>query len=568
MGAAEELYSWRGWGEYRDVPLSPWVVLSRDRQVRDLERAAENDPSFPYYYDSDAADRAVKFISELRHYKGVHKGKPFILTDWQEWDIVRPLFGWRRKSDGSRRFRKAFVEVARKNGKTALAAAIMLYLMLADGEFGAEIFSVATKEAQAKRCWDAAAKFCKHSPKLRALVRQYSKRINCDFNDSFFLPLGADSHTEDGWDPHGTCVDEYHAHPTDGMIEVMKTGMGARRQPLLFIITTAGDNPDGPCKQEEDYCKKVLTPQLDIVNEQYLIYIAQPDNEDDFLDESTWWKANPNLGITVLWDYIREQCREADQKPSKRADFLTKNLNMWVKGAQKFIDMPKWHRCKGKLDLDWLAGRRCFGGLDMGVSGDLSALALAFGGDEILEKGKRLIYLLMRYWAPEQGAWLAGRTDKVDYLRWAEAGWIKLTPGERTSRQVVFDDILELAGNYEIAELAVDTNYAVQLADDLAQENLLVLPHRQTAPAMNLGVRELEDAYIEQRLIHGEDPVLTWMAGNVVPYEDANENLKFLKNRSTGRIDGMVAATMAIGRLLTAKEPVASPYKKRGIVFL
>jgi phage terminase large subunit-like protein len=270
---------WNGnpddWGQYRDVPWSAYVLKARTRHIEDLKRAQRGDKSFPFYYDWQAGEHAVRFIELLRHVDGEWAGRPFILTDWQEWDIVRPLFGWKRK-DGLRRYRDAFISVARKNGKSSLVAAIGAYMLLADKEFGAQVYATATKEEQARIVWEMARKMIEFSPELRNEIKSFKRTFVCDKTGSRFMPLGRDSKTMDGFSVHCGIVDEYHAHKTSEMYDVIDDGRGARRQPLLLTITTAGFNVSSPCKKEWDIAVRLLEGHL--TNDSYFAFIATVDN--------------------------------------------------------------------------------------------------------------------------------------------------------------------------------------------------------------------------------------------------------------------------------------------------
>lgn len=555
-----------GWGRghYRDIPWGSYVVKARNRHINDLKRVEAKDPNFPFYFDWRASEHAVRFIKLLRHVEGEWAGRPFDLSDWQEWDIVRPIFGWKRL-DGRRRYRDAFISVARKNGKSSLVAAMSAYLFLADAEFGAQVYSAATKEEQARIVFDMARKMIEFSPELRGEIKSFKKTFVCDKTGSRYMPLGRDSKTMDGFSVHCGVIDEYHAHKTSEMYDVIDDGRGARRQPLLLTITTAGFNVSSPCKKEWDVAARILDGHL--VNENYYCFIAAADDPKEWRSEEQWWKANPNMGISVYVEGFQSDFEKAYASPQKQNSFKTKRLNIWTEQNTRWIPMERYAQCDGPINLDFLKGKRCFGGLDLGITRDISALALAFL-DPDKPKGQEDVYLLMKYWIPEVGKYERYKNDGVNYPEWCDAGWITTTPGETTRYDIVRRDINALAEEYDIAEIAIDRAHAHELMQQLADDGLNIVKHAQTLMAMNFPCRAFEELILEQRLKHGNDPVLRWMVSNAAIIKDGAENIKVVKDKSGDRVDGVVATVMAIGRLLIAPEPAKSVYQSRGIVVL
>lgn len=554
-----------GQGHYRDIPWSKLVLKGRERQIRDLKRSQEGDPDFPFYFDWDASQRAVDFIQMLRHTDGEWRGQPFILSDWQEWDIVRPLFGWKCRGSGFRRFRDAFISVARKNGKSALIAAIALYMFMADGEYGAQVYSAATKEEQARIVFDMARKMVEFSPDLEDEIKTFKKSFVNERFDSRFVPLGRDSKTLDGFSPHCGIIDEYHEHKTSAIYDVIDDGRGARRQPLLLTITTAGFNVGSPCKKQWDMSTRILDQALS--NETFFTFIATPDNIENWRDPEEWWKANPNMGISIYVDGFKSDFEKASQSSEKQHSFKTKRLNIWTEQALRWLSMEKYSRCDGEINLDFLKGKRCFGGLDLGITRDISALALAFMDDRD-EKGQERVYLLMKYWISEAGKLERSQNDGVNYIDWAEQGWITTTPGETTRYDIIRRDINALSEQYEIAEIAIDRAHGHELMQHLVDDEFTVVKHAQNMLSMNFPCRSLEELILNGRLRHGNDPVLRWMMSNAVVIKDGQENIKVDKKKSAERVDGVIASVMAVGRILIAPEPFKSVYESRGLVAL
>jgi phage terminase large subunit-like protein len=445
-------------------------------------------------------------------FDGEWAGKPFALSDWQEWDIIRPLFGWKRKIDGTRRFRDAYIEIARGNGKSMLAGGIALYLMIADGEFGAQVYAAATKEEQAKIVWGAAKRMVELSPLLREEVKAYHKSLSNSYLGSVFRPLGKDSKTQDGLSVHGGIIDEYHAHKDSNMRDVLASGTVKRKQPLLTIITTAGIDTECPCKRESDYGKRIL--QNVVQNDRYFTFIATVDDPEKWHDEAEWYKANPNLGISVYLEEIRSQFTKAKQVPSLETGFKVKNLNIWSESSKKWISPSDYAKGNGAIDWSTYRGRRTFGGLDLGISRDLSAFALLFQGEEKENGDPADIFAKMKYWLPEESLQKRSETDGVPYQQWVDEGWIQLTPGRTTRYDLIRKYINECSEEYEIFEAAMDQAHAHQLMVELADDGLNIVKHAQSMKAMTVPCRNFEEIIMQGRFKHGDDPVLRWMVDN------------------------------------------------------
>jgi len=560
-----------GKGHYRDIPISKWVRKARERHVNDLKRSL-SDPSFPFYYDDKAADKAVWFMQELVQFEGKFAGKPLILSDWQELDIVRPLFGWKRRVDNKRRFSHADVFIPRKNGKSTLAGAVAAYLLVGDKEYGGQVFCAATKEEQASIVWNCTKQMLEASRQLRRWVKSSKKAIYCERLGSSMKKLGRDSKTQDGLNPNGAVVDEYHAHPTADMLNVLDSAMGTREQPLLFLISSFGVGGSGestPCQKEDQYCRQIL--EGTVVNDTFFCYLTTVDDPEKWDQEEEWYKANPNLGISISLEKFRADAEKAKQKPDSKVEFLSKKLNIWCNTLRAWIDMGRYAENNGKVDWSTMVGKKCYAAFDLGLSQDISALALAFMDEgatvEYEEDGTMIlpdVYIKMKYWVPEEGLEIRSKTDRVPYQQWADEGWITITPGPTTRRDMIRKYINDIGAVYDIAEISGDQAHAHQLMQELTDDNFTVLKHPQTMVAMNLPCVAFEELILQKRLKHDDDPVLRWMTSNAVVVKDGNENIKVMKNKSFDRVDGVVAASMAIGRLIV--NPVASsPYDSMGV---
>jgi phage terminase large subunit-like protein len=564
-----------GWGvgHYRDVPVCKWVRLARERQVEDLRRSLSFDPSFPYYYDDEAADLAVWFMSQLVQFEGQFAGQFLKLADWQEWDIIRPIFGWKRRVDNKRRFSHADVFIPRKNGKSTLAGAIAGFMLIGDREFGGQVFCAATKEEQAGIVWKAAKKLLEHSPELRDYIKSYRTEVTCEALGSTLKKLGRDSKSQDGLNPNCGIVDEYHAHKTADMLNVLDSAMGMREQPLLFLISSFGVGESSPCQSEDRYCRNVLDKTIE--NESFFCYVTTVDDPNKWDDPIEWQKANPNLGISISLEKFRADCERAKQKPDAKVEFLSKRLNLWCNAARHWINMDRYSENDGRVAWERFKGQPCYAAFDLGISQDLSALALVFkepnsyldkdeDGNHVLPD----VYVKMLYWIPEEGLQARVEQDGVPYRQWVEEGWIRTTPGATTRRDIIRRDINKLSEEFEIVEIAGDQAHAHQLMQELADDNFVILKHAQTMIAMNFPTRMFEELVLQKRLRHDNDPVLRWMVSNAVIVRDGNENIKIMKNKSTDRVDGVVAASMAIGRLLLAPKPAVSIYETQRLVVL
>lgn len=541
-----------GLGHYRDVPICKWVKLSRARQVRDLQRSLDGDPAFPYYYDDKAADRVVKFFAQLRFYDGEWAGKPFILSDWQEWDFIRPLFGWRDRRDGLRRFRRADVIIPKKNGKTPLAAGIGSFMMLCDNEPGARILCAATSKGQASEVWNAAKKMILRSPSLRGQIVAFKESLFNAILGSSFVPISKSSEAADGPSVHCGIVDEVHAHPDRSLLDIIDRALGARRQPLVLNISTLGVVGTSPIWATVEFIQQVLEGVKEA--EEQFCYFTSVDDPEKWTDPVEHQKANPNLGISIYTKGFTSDVQNAIAMPSKQNLFKCKNLNIPVTSESKWLNMDDWKACGGLVNREMLKGRPCWLGFDGGISKDISALAAAFrlGTVEVEGELRPLIWLLMRYWVPQEGILRRWQEDHVDYPAWERDGWIKAIPGRTSNNDIIRGDIIEFSRDFEVKRFSADRAHAHELLNHLAEDDFEVQDHLQTMRAMTFPTHSFEDLVLEHRLRHGDDPVLKWMAGNAVVIQGGDDMIKVVKDKSPDRIDGIVAAIMAIGQLLLA----------------
>lgn len=537
-------------------PAGELVIAACQRHLNDLK--ASKRKSFAFKYLPEKGERAIRFCSLMSHYKGPFKGKPFVPLPWQEF-VLGSIFGWVKKSDGTRRFRTALVEIPRKNGKTYLAAAVALYMLVADGEGGPEIYSGATKREQAKIVWDDAWAIIKHSPALSKYLTQKYSKILFEMNDGVFLPLSADSKKQDGLNPHCGIIDEYHEHPDSSLYDVIEDGMGARAQPLMFTITTAGNNINSACYELHTHAVNVLTND-GYSADGFFAYVACPDKGDDWADEATWHKANPSLGAAKTVEYMRSKVQDAKLRPSREYTVKNKQLNIWTATENKWLDMDRWDACGGEIDLAKLEGTRCFIGLDLSSKYDFTCASLVFPPNVYPEWT-----LVSRFFYPEEGLEEKERQMRVPLREWAKQGLINLTPGDMIDLEFILEDIIRLSDRFQIAEIGFDPWKAIEIATKLEQEGFDMVQMRQGHSTLGAPTSALEDKMMKGQLRHGGDPVLRWMAGNAATRRDPNDNIVPCKATSGGKIDGIAAAVMGLGRGIVAVGDGVSVYETGGI---
>jgi phage terminase large subunit-like protein len=540
-----------------ELPAGRWVRLAVERHQRDLEQGQARG----LYFDEEAATRAIRFFTFLKHSKGEWAGTTISLEPWQQF-IVWSVFGWKQE-DGTRRFRTIYQEIARKNGKSTLASGIGLYLFFADGEPGAEIYTAATKRDQARITHSEATRMVKASPLLRKRIGIFKDNLHVEATASKFEPLGRDADSMDGLNIHGAIIDELHAHKTRDVWDVIETGTGARRQPMLYAITTAGFNRQSICYEQHEYTRKILERVIE--DDSFFGIIYALDDGDDWEDESLWVKANPNLGVSVKLDDLRRKAHKAKEMPSALNAFLRLHMNIWTQSETKWLNPDRWRSCGGAVDADGLRGRSCYAGLDLSSTIDVTALVLVFAPQKPGDK----FMALPRFWIPVEAMHERSKRDRVPYDAWVREGYMQTTPGDVIDYSFIIADILELAERYDLREVAYDRWGATKMVQDLQDAGLTVVPFGQGFASMSGPMKELERLVTGADLAHANHPVLTWMADNLVAREDPAGNIKPDKERSIEKIDGMVALIMGLDRAIRNEgEQVQSVYEGRGVLLL
>lgn len=515
-------------------------------------------------YDKDAADYAVMFIESLCHTKGTWAGKPFELIDWQE-QIIRDVFGI-LKPNGYRQFNTAYVEIAKKQGKSELAAAVALLLCCGDGEERAEVYGCAADRQQAAIVFDVAADMVRMCPALnkRVKVLASQKRLIYLPTNSFYQVLSAEAYSKHGFNIHGVVFDELHTQPNRKLFDVMTKGSGdARMQPLYFLITTAGTDTHSICYETHQKAKDILEGKK--VDSTFYPVIYGADESDDWTSPAVWKKANPSLGITVGIDKVEAACESAKQNPAEENAFRQLRLNQWVKQAVRWMPMEKWDRCSFAVSPDALQGRICYGGLDLSSTTDITAFVLVFPPMD--EKDKYII--LPYFWIPEETLDLRVRRDHVPYDVWKKQGFLKTTEGNVVHYGFIEKFIEALGEKFNIREIAFDRWGAVQMVQNLEGMGFTVVPFGQGFKDMSPPTKELMKLTLEERIAHGGHPVLRWNMDNIFIRTDPAGNIKADKEKSTEKIDGAIATIMALDRAIRCgNDNAASVYDERGLLFI
>jgi phage terminase large subunit-like protein len=528
-------------------PRQHRLILDRDRK------------DTPYLFDGVAADKAVLFFSNLYHVTGKWAGKPFIPATWQK-EIIEDIFGWKRRSDMKRRFRMVDLFMARKNGKSELASGFGLLGLAGDKEPRAEVYSVAGDRGQASIIFNTARDMALNSEFLANRLRCYNHHIFNPTYNSTYKVLSADANNKFGFNPHFTLVDELFVQPNSRLYDALTTGDGTRDQPLHINISTAGFDPLTLCGDVWRHAVDVLNGVIED-DELYPVIYSVPDDAD-WTDETVWKLANPALGDFLSIDPMRTLFQRAKDSIEKQNTFKRFRLNMWTQQETHWMDLDKWDVCKTSnveaLRSD-LKGRECYGGLDLASRLDLVALALDF------PIGKDKYKSLMFYWCPEKSIETRSRKDRVPYDGWADAGYIRPTPGNVVDYDFIRRDINELSREFKIKKLGIDEWNATQIGTQLTGDGIEVVEMRQGFKTLSEPMKEIEKIVTARNLEHDGSPVMRWNVNNTSPEKNATDDCKPSKELSREKIDGVTALVMAHG--LAIREPVKKPsrYETGGV---
>lgn len=510
-----------------------------------------------YYFDKAAGMRVVKFIETFcRHTKGDLAGQPIKLAKWQKDKIIIPAFGWKRKADDLRQYRTVYVEIPRKNGKSTLAAPIALYLTIADNEGGAEVYTAAGDKQQARIVYGVARDMIAQDPILENAVESLRDSILHKKSMSVMRVISAEAYTKHGFNSHGIVIDELHVQPNRELYDTLVTSTGARSQPMTFIITTAG--------VKDTFAEGVHNYALDvkkgiIKDDTFLPVIFAADETDDPFIEKTWKKANPGYGTIIRKDYFKMQSERAKNEPSFLNSFLRLHLNIWTGSTTAFIASHDWEKCNlNPVKLADLKGRECYGGLDLASVRDIAALVFNFPNPQTGVKD-----IFCKFYIPEDTIFQKRKkNENNNYAAWVAQSWLTPTPGNAIDYNFIKKDIHDIGGQVVIKAIAYDRWNASQIVQDLTADGLEMAPFGQGFASMSAPTKALEKLVLDKKINHGGNPVLAWMINNTQTVEDPAGNIKPAKNKSKGKIDGVISLIESIGEEIsrTNDKPVKNKY--------
>lgn len=505
-----------------------------------------------FYWDEVAAQKALGFFELLCFTKGRWKGKPFKLEPWQCF-IVANIFGWKRKSTRKRRYTEAYVEIPKKNGKTELAAGIALYMLMMDGEPGAEVYVAAYTRDQASICFKAAKSMANQSPHIKKRLQIQTYNLYHNASESVMMAVSHDANNTEGKNPHCVPFDEYHVHKTDDVKTSLRSGQAARDQPLFFIITTAGSNRQGPCYKHRNDCIKILKGVSNL--EDHFAIIFSLDKGDDWKDPECWKKANPNYGISVRPEFLAGEFGAAQKNGRKEVEFKTKHLNEWTDSDVIWIPSEKWEPLADPTFVP-PRGARWFGGIDLGATDDMSAFSQYFPDYN---------FLRTRYYISEKAAEYATTSSGIDYKQWAKDGYLTITPGDTTDYGYILKDVERDIEEYEAAMTGFDVARSTYFKDKLGEVLGVIYagekkrdgsveyayrerlrPFPQAAKYFNSPTRKFEEMCENGSLRHDGNPISAWQLENVTIVTDSNDNVRPTKSKSKGKIDGIIAKLIAM----------------------
>ena len=527
-----------------EIPCCLMVKKAIERWQADLIR-------HDLYFDEKAFNRFVRFAREFRHFKGPMAGQRFQPEDWQLF-VMANTIGLKRADTGLRKYTYADIYVPRKNGKTFLAAIFAAYFLLKDGEAGPEVYTAAVDQAQARLCYDASAELIRTSI-FAEDTKPYQWGMKSPKNAGVFKPLSKDTKNKDGLNIYAAICDERHAWPTTEIYDVIKTGMGARSQPMLLSISTAGTDTSNPYFSDIEVYKDILLGLKEKDN--HFLMLFCPDEGDAWDDPATWAKVNPNLGVSLSMDYMRAECNEAKLRGGTyQVAFQTKNLNMWVNAPDVWIADEDVKENYAVFDLDGLRGSECYVGLDLASKGDISAVCLFFPSVRVA----RFLFVVPEAKVEEQ-------QDRVDYRLWKEQGWLTVTPGKVLDEDWFVDCLLAELAPYKVRCVAYDPWAMWNIVPKLRRYESALMAYQQSIRYMSVPTKWVETEILQHNLNLLDNPVVRWMFRNVVVYIDPNANVKLDKSRSRNKIDGVVALVDAVGGWLTKEGEKKPAYHDHGL---
>lgn len=522
-----------------ELPACEFVKLAVRRQNRDLERYSGVKSA--YYFDEKEASLVCRFIELLPHTKGQLAGQKIRLEPWQVW-ILTTIFGWRRRADGGRRFRRVYIEVPRGNGKSCLSSGVALYCLLADHEPGGEVYSFATTRDQAGIVFGDAKRMAQQTPSLckHFGLEILAHSLYVESTNSTFQAKSAEGSTLDGLNTHLAIIDELHAHKTRAVYDVVETSLGKRVNSLMWVITTAGFDTSGICYEVRTMVRNVLNRS--VVDESQFGIIYGLDEGDDWKSLAALEKANPNWGVSVMPEVVTSLQKKAIAIPSAAGNFMTKHLDVWCSAASGWMNMPAWNKCaREELRREDFEGEPCYIGLDLGSKSDMTAKVLMFPRED--RDGRTYFVTFADFYLPSRAI---ETSPNSQYRGWVEQGLIRVTDGAMTDFNVVEEDIREDLSRYSVQSIAYDPWQATQLISSLEGSGAPLVECRMTVQQISEPMKTLEALVLDGRIQHDGNPCLTWMMGNVVAKVDAKDNIFPRKERYEQKIDGPVAMIIAL----------------------
>jgi len=514
-----------------------------------------------FYFDEAAADHAVGFIEKLcTHVKGELAGEQLKLEDWQKEKVIRPLFGWKR-NDGTRKYRYCWLEIPRKNGKTSIAAPVALYSLFGDSEPGAEVYFAAASREQASIAFDIATQMIRQNKTLTKNSEIYKNSVVLKDSASFYKVLSAEAYSKHGLNAHTIIFDEIHAQPDRELWDVLTTSIGSRRQPLIMAITTAGIMKKGHIAYEMHKYAKNISKGL-VKDEQFLSVIYQADSTDDPFSEETWKKCNPNYGISLKKSYLEDEARKAKSQPTYLNTFKRLHLNIWTSSDKQFISEYNWKTCNLEpLPDEFFYGKKCVLAFDLSATSDFTALAIG------TKDAEGISHIKVYNFFPEKRVDLRAMKDQIQ--EWIEGGEIISVPGISLNYEFVFTLINKLQDACDIVNILYDRWNKNWLVNKLEEEEAPIQEFGQGFKSMSPATKEFEKAVMDKKVNHGGAPVLAWMNSNMAITEDPAGNIKPNKQKSSEKIDGMIAAIMCFAGLQEMKQDSGkSVYDDRGFLTL
>lgn len=545
------------------LPACQLIKQAIERHKNDLETGQERG----LYFNPKPANLFINWCANvLKFTKGSQYGKPVVLEPWQIFHYYL-LFGWRVGSaTGPRRFRISYLEIPRKNGKTTMAAAVAIYMAFFDNEARGQVYTAATKRDQAKLCLNDCKEFIKASPVLSSKLEQHTNSIflkhktGSVIDSNFVQSLSADSNTLDGLDIHCAVVDELHAHKDAALTDVIKTATGARQQPLIYNITTAGSDKTGVCFDYHTYTRKILAGQN--TDDRFLGMIYNLDESDIYTDQTTWIKANPNLGVSKHLEYIQGEVNEAKNRLSYENTVKRYDFNLWTDALSSWVKTDSWQR--QAIDTPDLTNYTAYAGLDLAATEDFNACTLFFVSED-----ESKFFVMPFFWIPEEK--FKQRNERLPHLfrSWQKSGFVNVTPGNVMDDKIITEDLLNLFTKYNVSKLSYDRYLAHSgIIQNIIEQKTpeFCTAQSQNITAMSEPTKKLEKLINSDAIQHNGNPIFKWMLDNVVIYRDANDNVKIIKSKAADKVDGPVSLVMAVAEWMENRPQAFNDYYTNPVI--